>query len=72
MSFRCLKDLVHPLRNHRACQSAPKHITIFQVLDTIMGMKVPSPCEPFDEPSAVPSCEEKGSSEASCEPTDAT
>ena len=33
-------------------------------------MKVPSPCELFGEPSAVPSCEEKGSSEASCEPSD--
>ena len=36
------------------------------------GMKVPSPCEHFGEPSAVPSCEEKGSSEASFEPSDET
>ena len=28
------------------------------------------PFGPFGEPSAVPSCEEKGSSEASCEPSD--
>ena len=34
------------------------------------SMKGPSPCEPFGEPSAVPSCEEKGSSEISCEPSD--
>ena len=30
-------------------------------------MKVPSPCEPFGEPLAVPSCEEKGSAEPSDE-----
>ena len=30
-------------------------------------MKVASPCLPFGEPSVVPTCEEKGSSEASCE-----
>ena len=33
-------------------------------------MKVPSPCEPFGEPSAVTSCQEKGSTEASCETSD--
>ena len=33
-------------------------------------MKVPSPCEPFGEPSAVPSCEEKGPSKVSCEHSD--
>ena len=35
-------------------------------------MKVPSPCEPFGEPSDVPSCEEKGLSEGSCEPSEET
>ena len=33
----------------------------------ILFMKVPSPCEPFGEPLAVPSCEEKGSAEPSDE-----
>ena len=32
-------------------------------------MKVPSPCEPFGEPSDVPSCEEKGSAEGSAKPS---
>ena len=35
-----------------------------------LSMKVPSPCEPLHEPSAVPSCEEKGSCEGSCEGSD--
>ena len=39
---------------------------------TPRGMKVPSPCEPFGEPSAVPSCKEKGSKEALYEPSDET
>ena len=33
-------------------------------------MKVPSPCEPLREPSAVLLCEEKGSCEGSCEGSD--
>ena len=32
-------------------------------------MKGPSPCEPFGEPSAAPSCEEKGLGEGSAEPS---
>ena len=39
-----------------------------QIAGTNMKVKVPSP----SEPSAVPSCEEKGSSESSCEPSDKT
>ena len=37
---------------------------------TVQVIYAPSPCELFGEPSAVPSCEEKGSSEASGEPSD--
>ena len=35
----------------------------------ISGTTPCSPCEPFGETSAVPSCEEKGSAEGSAEPS---
>ena len=36
---------------------------------SVVCMKGPSSCEPFGEPSAVPSCEEKVSPEGSAEPS---